>query len=210
MAHSAGSVLHQKWWKFRCSYSQVILLKCSLIYIRQGWQLSYIHLETGTFFFSIERQYDWNRVYVWKSTVAKRLFPHQLLMKGGAAAQRSPDLQQQFILKRSWEEVQRCAFSCCMLICHLMGCALHVTDLYYAPMKKSFFSFLRQEISTTTPAVHDAAGVIRCSQKERRCICKVSKSFTLLQEVYFFLLSALFRHFLKKNDDPNDFKMSNV
>lgn len=58
---------------------------------------------------------------------------------------------------------------------------------------KSLFPFLRQEISTTIPAVHDAAGVIRCSQKERRCICKVSKSFTCLQEVYFFfLLSALF------------------
>lgn len=34
---------------------------------------------------------------------------------------------------------------------------------------------LRLEISTTTPAVHDAAGAIRCSQKERRCICKVRR-----------------------------------
>lgn len=35
---------------------------------------------------------------------------------------------------------------------------------------------LRLEISTTTPAVHDAAGAIRCSQKERRCICKVRRT----------------------------------
>lgn len=34
--------------------------------------------------------------------------------------------------------------------------------------------FPRQEISTTTRAVPDAAGAIRCSQKEKRCICKVS------------------------------------
>lgn len=32
----------------------------------------------------------------------------------------------------------------------------------------------RQGISTTTPAVRDVAGAIRCSQKEKRCICKVS------------------------------------
>lgn len=36
--------------------------------------------------------------------------------------------------------------------------------------------FSRQEISTITPAVRDAAGAIRCSQKEKRCICKVSGS----------------------------------
>lgn len=52
--------------------------------------------------------------------------------------------------------------------------------------KKRLLSFPRQEINTTIPAVHGAAGVIRCSPKERRCICKVSKSFTLLQGVDFF------------------------
>ncbi|KAG7230083.1 hypothetical protein INR49_009803 [Caranx melampygus] len=30
----------------------------------------------------------------------------------------------------------------------------------------------KQEISTTIPAVRDAAGAIRCSQREKRCICK--------------------------------------
>lgn len=189
MAHSAGSVLHQKWWKFRCSYSQVILLKCFLIYIRQGWQLS--TLETGTFFFSIERQYDWNGVYVWESTVAKRLFPHQLLMKGGAAAQRSPDLQQQFILKRSWEEVQRCAFSRCMLICHLMGCALLVTDLYYAPMKKSFFFFSQAGDKHYHPS---CARCSRCNQmftEGEEMYLQGEQKFHTLARSLFFLLSAL-------------------
>ncbi|MGH0160296.1 UNVERIFIED_CONTAM: hypothetical protein FKN15_039097 [Acipenser sinensis] len=38
-----------------------------------------------------------------------------------------------------------------------------------AELKKS----TGQETNTITPAVHDAAGAIKCLQKERKCTCKV-------------------------------------
>lgn len=49
-------------------------------------------------FFSLNAKTVWLKysIYVWQSTaVALCQFPHQLLMKGGAVAQRSHDLQQE-------------------------------------------------------------------------------------------------------------------
>lgn len=202
MAHLAGRVLHQRWWKFRCSYSQVILLNCSLIYMARLTVVTYslgnrhIHL-----FFSIERQYDWIRVYVWESTLAK--WPHQLRMKGGAAAQRSLDLQQEFNLKCSWEEGQRCVYSSCMLMCHLTGCALHVTDLYYALMKKSF-SFSQAGDKHYHPS---CARCSRCNQmftEGEEMYLQGEQKFHMLARSLFFFFTVSFIWF------QNDFKMSAV
>lgn len=176
MAHSAGRVLPQRWWKFRRSYSQVILLNCSLMCEARLTVVIYslgnrqIHL-----FFSVERQ---------ETTLAEWLW-----MKRGAAAQRSLDLQQRFNLKCSWEAL--CFFFLQAIVpshgpCSACHWSLRCTE------EKGLFYFLRPEISTTIPAVHDAAGVIRCSQKERRCICKVSKRFTRLPKKVHVLFTVSF------------------
>lgn len=54
---------------------------------------------------------------------------------------------------------------------------LQASLVFISPVMSGLFGVLcvrRQEISTTTPAARDAAGAIRCSQRERRCTCKVS------------------------------------
>lgn len=102
----------------------------ALWYMRQYccldcWLLSYIHFESGNFtIFSLNGKTVWLKysICVWQSTaVALCQFPHQLLVKGGAAAQRSHDLPQE------GEERYNDVF-CSTLLCQLMGCALHVID----------------------------------------------------------------------------------
>lgn len=116
-------------------------------------------------------------------------------MKGGAAAQRSHDLQQE------GEERYNAVFLFHItLSTHELCSACHC---FYSDLMKSLFCFLRQEISTTIPAVHDAADVIKCSQKERKCICKVCKIslICMLAGSIFFTVSfiQILLHFIKKN-----------
>lgn len=40
----------------------------------------------------------------------------------------------------------------------------------------SVFVFCRQATSIIIPAAHDAADAIRCSQKGKKCICKVRRT----------------------------------
>lgn len=93
---------------------------------------------------------------------------------------------------RGWREVQCCFLFHITSSTHGLCSECH---WFYYDLMKSLFCFLRQEISTTIPAVHDAADVIKCSQKERKCICKVCKiSLICTLAGSIFLLSALFRY----------------
>lgn len=124
---SEGCELHERWWKFIRSYSQVILLNWSLIYEARllSWLLSYIHFESGNFtiFPSMERQYDWNIVYVCGK--AQRLpcasFPISCWWREGQ--QHKDHMICNKRVKRG-----TLLFFCSTLLCQLMSCALHVID----------------------------------------------------------------------------------
>lgn len=172
MVHLAYKVSHQCRWKFRDSSCRTILLDCI------------VQEEHSDLWRQVDcvKQFDtWT-----KSSLQRRIWlqdsewiHHPLLRhfrKPFRTAFQHPSFSVEHLMKLHvysncsgrWEQAKQPV--------QLLEVTAGVIDLRFPVMSRlsGMLCVRRQEISTTTPAVHDVAGAIRCSRKERRCICKVS------------------------------------